>query len=74
MNKLISIAEFNDPFDVKYNLLKDKLEQAEIPYLISNFHARSLESIVENQGGLFIEVKVYEHRFAEADEIIKSIH
>jgi len=73
MNKLITIAEFDNTYDVKYSLLKDMLEQAKIPYIISNENARSVEVFVISPSNMSIEVKVYEDSLVEATEILKSI-
>ncbi len=73
MNRLITIAEFDNTYDVKYSLLKDMLEQAKIPYILSNENARSVELFIVSPSNMSIEVKVYEDRLVEATEIVKSI-
>jgi hypothetical protein len=73
MNRLVTIAEFANTFDVKYCLLKDMLEEAEIPYILSNANARSVELYSISPSNMSIEVKVYEDVLAEAIEIVKSI-
>ncbi len=73
MKRIITVAEFSNALDVKYNLLKDMLEQAEIPYIISNENARLVEPFIHSPGNEAIEIKVYEDQFEEANEIFKSI-
>jgi len=73
MNRLITISEFDNTYDVKYSLLKDMLEQAKIPYIICNENARSVEVFVISPSNMSIEVKVYEDSLVEAKEILKSI-
>ena len=73
MDKLVTIAEFNNTYDIKYNLLIDMLEQAEIPYILSNQNARTVELYVVSPSNMAIEVKVYEDRLEESMEIVKSI-
>jgi len=73
MDKLITIAEFNNTYDIKYNLLIDMLEQADIPYILSNQNARTVEFYVVSPSNMAIEVKVYEDRLKESMEIVKSI-
>jgi hypothetical protein len=73
MDKLITIAEFNNTYDIKYNLLIDMLEQADIPYILSNQNARTVEFYVVSPSNMAIEVKVYDERLKEAMEIVESI-
>ena len=73
MEKLITIAEFSNTYDVKYNLLIDMLEQSDIPYILSNQNARTVEFYVLTPSNMSIEVKVYKDRLNEAMEIVKSI-
>ena len=73
MEKLLTIAEFDNTYDIKYNLLIDMLEQAEIPYILSNQNARTVELYVVSPSNMAIEVKVYEDRLKESMEIVKSI-
>ena len=73
MKQLTTIAEFNNIYDVKFSLLKDMLEQAEIPYIVSNENARIVEPFIVSPSNMSIEIKIYEDRLAEVKEIIKSI-
>ncbi len=73
MKQLITIAEFSNALDAKYSLLKDMLEQAKIPYIITNENARLVEPFIISPSNEAIEIKVYEDRFVEANEILKSI-
>ena len=74
MEKLITLKVFDNSFEVTFNLLKDMLDEAGIPYLASNVNSRSLKpspSII--QTNLAIEIKVYEKDMEEAYEILRSI-
>ena len=73
MKKLVSIAEFSNAHDVKYNLLKDMLVQAGIPFIITNENARLVEPFIVSPSNEAIEVKVYEDKYQEANEVFKSI-
>lgn len=46
MEKLITIAEFDNTYDVKYSLLIDMLEKSGILFIQSNQNARTVESFV----------------------------
>jgi len=74
MEKLITIAEFDNTYDIKYSLLIDMLEQAGIPYILSNQNARSVELYFVSPSNMAIEVKVYDTWLTEAMEIVQSIH
>ena len=74
MENLITIGEFSNTYDVKYSLLIDMLEQAEIPHIISNQNARTVEPYIASPSNMSIQVKVYESRLKEALQIIESIH
>jgi hypothetical protein len=73
MTQLITIAEFDNTYDVKFSLLKDMLNEACIPFITTNENARSVELFVVSPSNMAIEIKVYEDRLTEANEIIKSI-
>ncbi len=73
MNRLTTIAEFDNIYDVKFSLLKDMLEQAEIPYITTNENARSVELFVVSPSNMSIEIKVYEDKLGEVKKIIDSI-
>jgi len=73
MNRLITIAEFDNIYDVKFSLLKDMLDQAKIPYITTNENARSVELFVVSPSNMSIEIKVYEDKLEEVKEIIDSI-
>jgi hypothetical protein len=73
MEKLITIAEFDNTYHVKYSLLIDMLEQAGIPFIQSNQNARTVEFYVVSPSNMAIEVKVYESQLEQAMEIVKSI-
>jgi len=73
MNRLITIAEFDNIYDVKFSLLKDMLEQAKIPYITTNENTRSVELFVVSPSNMSIEIKVYEDKLEEVKEIIDSI-
>ena len=73
MEKLITIAEFDNTYDVKYSLLIDMLEQAEIPYIKSNENARSVEIFIASPSNMAIEIKVYESYLEQSLQIVRSI-
>ncbi len=74
MKKLITLAVFDNVFDVKFNLLKSMLEQAEIPFLTSNENARAIKPMpFKNPVNVSIDIKVYEEDAEEALKIYYSI-
>ena len=73
MKRLVTVAVFPNTFDITYSLLKDMLEQAEIPYLVVNENARSLKQFPIGPTNISIEIKVYEEYLEEVQEIIRSI-
>ena len=73
MKKLITIAEFSNALDIKLNLLKDMLEQAGIPNVITNENARLIEPFIVSPSNEAIEIKVSMDKFDKANEILKSI-
>ncbi len=74
MNKLITLAVFNNVFDVKYNLLKDMLEEAGIDYFINNENSRTIKPMPSmTPTNISIDVKVYESDAEKALEILRSI-
>jgi hypothetical protein len=74
MNKLITLAVFDNAFDVKYNLLKGMLEEAGIKFVASNENMRTVKPVMfMTPENISIEIKVYEEDFEEAMKIIQSI-
>ena len=73
MKRLITVAEFPTPYDVKYSLLKDMLDQAKIPYLEVNENMRGLKPFPISPSNISIEIKVYEEYLEEVAKIIESI-
>lgn len=74
MSKLISLAVFDNPFEVKYNLLIDMLKEAGINYLTTNDNFRTVRPMpYTTPSNVAIEVKVYEEDLEQAFEIMKSI-
>ncbi|MBN2634712.1 MAG: hypothetical protein JXR61_00475 [Prolixibacteraceae bacterium] len=73
MKRLITVAEFPTTYDIKYSLLKDMLEQAEIPYIEVNANMRGLKQFPLGPGNISIEIKVYEEYLEEVSMIIQSI-
>jgi hypothetical protein len=74
MEKLITIAVFDNSFEVSFNLLKDMLEEGGIPYLVCNEYSRAIKptpAILPCDQA--IQVKVYEKDFREAFEIAKTL-
>ncbi len=73
MKRLVTVAEFPTSFDIKYSLLKDMLEQAEIPYIEVNENMRGLKPFPISPSNISIEIKVYEEYVEKVQEIIQSI-
>lgn len=74
MKKLVTLAVFDNVIEVRFNLLKDMLEKAEIPYLTNNENSRSVKpSLSMLATNVAIDVKVYEEDFEEAEKIWQSI-
>ena len=73
-NKLITVAEFSNSFDVKYNLFKDMLEKAGIEYITSNENARLIEGALElAPSNIAIGIKCFQKDAQKATEIFNSI-
>lgn len=74
MKKLVTLAVFDNVIEVKFNILKDMLEEAEIPYLTKNENARKVKPTLSMVAtNIAIEVKVYEEDLEEALKIWHSI-
>ena len=74
MKRLITLAEFDNVFDVRFNLLKDMLEEAGIEYLTSNENSRAVKPALSSiPTNISIEIKVYEENLEEAVKIMGSI-
>ena len=75
MSKLITLAVFNNAFDIKFNLLKNMLEEADIKYITTNENTRVVEPVPYMMPtNLSIEVKIYDYDVEEAVNILKSIN
>jgi len=74
MEKLITLAVFDSIIDVKFNLLKDMLDQAGISYITNNVNARTVKPLLcMAPANISIDIKVYEKDWKEAMQILKSI-
>ena len=74
MNKLVTLAVFDNTFDVKFNLLKAMLDEAGIGYITSNDNARSIKPMpYMTPSNIAIDLKVYEENLEEAVKIFRSI-
>jgi len=74
MEKIVALAVFDNPFDVKFNLLKDMLDQAGIRYLTNNENFRSVKPMpFMTPSNISIEIKIFEDDIEKAAEILKSI-
>lgn len=74
MKKLVTLAVFDNAFDVKYNLLKGMLDEAGIDYFTSNENVRSVKPMpFMTPTNVSIEIKVFEERLEEATRIFQSI-
>lgn len=74
MSKLITLAVFDNSFDVKYNLLKDMLDEAGIDYITNNEYARIVKPMpYTTPADVAIAIQVFEDKLDEAMTIWKSI-
>ncbi len=74
MEELVTLAVFDNAFDVKLNLLKNMLDQAGIAYFINNENSRSIHPMpAMTPTNVSIDVKVYSGKLEEAVSILKSI-
>jgi len=74
MKKLITLAVFDNSFDVKYNLLKDMLDEADIYYITNNENTRAIKpALFITPSNTSIDIKVYEKDLDEAVKIMVSI-
>lgn len=74
MSKLITLAVFDNVFDIKFNLLKDMLEEAGIDYVTGNEYSRTVKPVLyRSPSNTAIDIKVHENRLDEALTILKSI-
>ena len=74
MSKLVKIAAFDNVFDIKFNLLKDMLDEAGIAYLTNNENSRSVKPTLSMvASSITIDVLVYEENVEEALTILNSI-
>lgn len=74
MKKLVTLAVFDNTFDVKFNLLKDMLEEAGIAYLTGNENTRAVKPLpFVSPANIAIDIKVYEEDAEDALKIYQSI-
>ena len=74
MGKLVEIAVYDTAFDVKFNMLKDMLDEAGIPFLVTNEKMRTLKPLASmGPSNVGIGLKVDEENLEEAMKILKSI-
>ena len=74
MSKLVTLAVFDNAFDIRLNLLKSMLEEAHIEFFTTNEYNRSVKPALSMiPTNLSIDIKVYEDKLEEALEILKSI-
>ena len=72
--KLVTLEIFDNAFDVKFNLLKNMLDEAGIPYFINNENSRSMHPMpAMTPTNVSIDVKVYSDNLEDAIRILKSI-
>ena len=65
---------FLNSFDIKYNLFKDMLDEAEIGYIVVNENRRiAVGTLLVSPTNVAIEIKVDEENAREAYEILQSI-
>ncbi len=74
MDSFVTLAVFNNAFDIKYNLLKSLLDEAHIPYFSSNENLRSIKPMpFTTPSNVSIELKVYRENEKEAHQLLDSI-
>jgi len=74
MNKAVTIASFTSNFDMKYILLKEMLEEAEIEYVLVNEITSTIDgTFAGSPSNMGIEIRVLEENAEEALEIYNSI-
>ena len=74
MDRLVTLAVFDNIFDVRYNLLKDMLDQAGIGYVTTNEKLRTVKpAIFMIPANVAIGIKVDAEKLDEAMEILNSI-
>ena len=74
MKKLVTLAIFDNSFDIKFNLLKDMLDEAGISYLTTNENTRTVKPVMfMAAANVSIEIKIYEKDMKEALNILNSI-
>lgn len=74
MKKLITLAVFDSALDIRYNLLKDMLEEAGIHYLTNNENLRMVKPLPwMTPSNLSIDIKVYQENLEEARRILETI-
>ena len=72
--KLVTLAVFDGALDVRFNLLKDMLDQAGIRYITNNENARIVKPIPYiTPTNLSIDIRVYEEDLEVARGILESI-
>ena len=74
MSQLVKIASFDNVFDIRYNLLKDMLDEAGIGYLTNNENSRAVKPALSMiPTNITIDVLVYEANLEETLNILASI-
>lgn len=73
MDHLITLAEFATSIEIKYNLLKDLLDQAGIKYVVVNENARDVEPFAITSSNIAIEIKILESDAEQALKLLESI-
>jgi len=72
-DRVITLAIFENPMDVQYNLLKGMLEEANIKFSVVNENFRSVEPFTISPSNISIEIRVLESDLEQAQEILESI-
>ncbi|WP_346859328.1 putative signal transducing protein [uncultured Draconibacterium sp.] len=74
MNRFVKLVSFDSVMDIKFNLLKDMLDEAGIAYISNNENMRAVKPALSMMpSNLLIDVLVYEENLDEALTILKSI-
>ncbi len=74
MSKLVKLATFDSLMDIKFNLLQDMLDEANIPYLTNNENSRAVKPALSMMpSSVAIDILVYEENLEDAIGILESI-
>ena len=74
MGKLVQLAVFDNVYDVRFNLLKDMLQEAGIGFVTTNEKSRTVKpAVFMSPANMAIGIMVDEENLEGATEILRSI-